>query len=167
MSINKRHRNRWTINETLSLQREYELLEWNVYDIAEKHQRTVMAIMSKLQKEEIIGSWNEARGFNLEEYEEDSHDLQTTTNYEDINVNEEEYTEDDEDYNILYLYDDEDYTDYTQYESQEAEIENNVKRIMDRVWSLQTSISEIGSIIKQVFTIFLSNPKEEQHEETN
>ena len=59
MSTNKRHGNRWTINEIISLQREYELLEWSVYEIAEKHQRTVMAIMSKLQKEEFIASWND------------------------------------------------------------------------------------------------------------
>lgn len=144
MSTNKRHRNKWTINEILSLQREYELLEWSVYEIAEKHERTVMAIMSKLQKENFIASWNEARGFNIEEYQEDNCLLQTG------NINEEEDEEDD---------------DYSQdvYEDDEKEIENNVRRIMNRLWSLQTSIGEIGSIVKQLF-VFAAKPKQEQLE---
>ena len=100
-----RYGNRWTVNETLSLQREYELLEWSVYKIAEKHQRTVMAIMSKLQKENFIESWNEARGFNSEEYQEDCYVPQTGTN----NVEDEEDEEDDyaEDYTKDIYYDEE------------------------------------------------------------
>ena len=147
MNINKRHRNRWTINETLSLQREYELLEWSVYTIAEKHERTVMAIMSKLQKEEIIDSWNEARGFNIEEYQEDCYVPQTETNYDDEEEEDEEEDEDEEDYTI-YVYDGEN--------DREAEIENNVKHIMNRLWSLQTSM------VKQIFNIFTAKPKKEQ-----
>jgi hypothetical protein len=148
MSINKRHRNKWTINEVLSLQREYELLEWSVYEIAEKHERTVMAIMSKLQKENFIKSWNEARGFNIEEYQEDTYVLQTGTNYEDINDDEEEYdyTED--------IYDDDDDDD--------EQVESNVNRLTKRVWSLETSVGEISSIIKQLFNIFAAKPKEEE-----
>jgi hypothetical protein len=150
MSTNKRHGNKWTINEILSLQREYELLEWSVYEIAEKHERTVMAIMSKLQKENFIASWNEARGFNIEEYQEDSCLLQTG------NINEEE--DDDEEY---------DYTQdvYDDADDNEKEIENNVRRIMNRLWSLQSSIGEIGSIVKQLF-IFAAKPKELQQSES-
>ena len=33
-NINKRAGNKWTINETLQLQREYELLEWTIQQIA-------------------------------------------------------------------------------------------------------------------------------------
>ena len=32
----KRHGNKWTTPEVLALQREYELLEMNIYDIASK-----------------------------------------------------------------------------------------------------------------------------------
>ena len=158
MSINKRHRNRWTINETLSLQREYELLEWSVYEIAEKHQRTVFAIMSKLQKENFIESWNEARGFNIEQYQEDCYVPQTGTNYEDAN-NEEELEDEDDIYYTkeIYVCNDGIY---------EVEIENNVKSIMDRLWSLQTSISEIGSIVKQIFNLFSAKHEEGQELET-
>ena len=58
-----RYGNRWTVNELLSLQREYELLEMSVDDIATKHQRTVNAILFKLQDEGFISNWDEARGF--------------------------------------------------------------------------------------------------------
>ena len=68
MNANKRNGNRWTVNELLSLQREYELLEWNVQQIAEKHQRTERAILFRLESEGIIASWNDARGFDMESY---------------------------------------------------------------------------------------------------
>lgn len=60
MSTNTRNGNKWTVNELLSLQREYELLEWTVEQIADKHQRTVNAIMFKLDAE-CIAQWGTAR----------------------------------------------------------------------------------------------------------
>jgi multidrug efflux pump subunit AcrB len=55
---------RWTINEILSLQREYELLEMSVQEIASKHKRSVESILHKLYAEEITSEWHEARGYN-------------------------------------------------------------------------------------------------------
>lgn len=43
--------NKWTVNEVLSLQREYELLGWDIERIAQKHGRTSNAIMYKLDQE--------------------------------------------------------------------------------------------------------------------
>ena len=60
MNTNMRNGNRWTVNELLSLQREYELLEWNIQKIAIKHQRTERAILFRLESEGIITSWNDA-----------------------------------------------------------------------------------------------------------
>jgi hypothetical protein len=51
MTTHKRFGNRWTINECLQLQREFELLQLSVDEIAERHQRTPNAIMFKLDKE--------------------------------------------------------------------------------------------------------------------
>ena len=51
MTHYKRFRNRWTINECLQLQREYELLKLSVNEIAVIHQRTPNAIMFKLNQE--------------------------------------------------------------------------------------------------------------------
>lgn len=50
-NLYKRNRKRWTINECLELQREFELLEWSIDEIAIKHKRTPNAIMNKLDKE--------------------------------------------------------------------------------------------------------------------
>ena len=47
----KRFGNRWTINECLQLQREFEILELSIDKIAERHQRTPNAIMCKLDQE--------------------------------------------------------------------------------------------------------------------
>ena len=51
MTDYKRFGNRWTINECLQLQREYELLELSIDEIAERHHRTPNAIMLKLDSE--------------------------------------------------------------------------------------------------------------------
>ena len=64
---NRRQGNKWTINELISLQREYELLELTVQEIAEKHQRSETAILYKLESEGLIESWNNARGFVSED----------------------------------------------------------------------------------------------------
>lgn len=65
MNTFKRSGNKWSVNELLQLQREYELLEWTVQEIANKHQRTVNAIMFRLEDEGFINSWSEARGFKI------------------------------------------------------------------------------------------------------
>jgi len=51
MTSFKRFGNRWTINECLQLEREFDLLELSIDEIAEKHQRTPNAIMIKLDSE--------------------------------------------------------------------------------------------------------------------
>lgn len=42
---------KWTVNEILSLQREFELLGWTIDEIALKHKRTPNSIMYKLDQE--------------------------------------------------------------------------------------------------------------------
>jgi nucleoside-triphosphatase THEP1 len=46
-----RHGNRWTVNEILTLQREYELLGLSTKKIASRHKRTEDAIIMKLEAE--------------------------------------------------------------------------------------------------------------------
>ena len=52
---------KWCVNEILRLQREYELLELSVEEIAELHERTISAILHKLLEEEFITSFEEAQ----------------------------------------------------------------------------------------------------------
>ena len=75
----KRSGNKWTINEMLSLQREYELLELTVQQIAQKHERSVTAILSKLEKEGFIETWDTARGINMRQ-DGMSYDTNTSIN---------------------------------------------------------------------------------------
>jgi ribosomal protein S8 len=69
----KRHNFKWNINETLRLQREFELLELTIQDIAIKHGRTTKAILYKLEKEGFIKSWSVVKG--IEEYIENDDNL--------------------------------------------------------------------------------------------
>ena len=62
-SLPQRHNFKWNINELLSLQREYELLEMTIQDISVKHGRTVVAILYRLQQEGFIDTWIDARGY--------------------------------------------------------------------------------------------------------
>lgn len=54
MTNTKRAGFRWTINEILTLQREYELLNLPISEIADRHGRTFFSILSKLKSEEFI-----------------------------------------------------------------------------------------------------------------
>jgi hypothetical protein len=145
MQVLNRHGKRWNINELLSLQREYELLEWTVQEIADKHQRTVNSILFKLESEGFIGSWNEARGFDPvvyqkkfeSSYEEDEDDDESEF---DDQYDDEDYVEEEEE-------EDDDYVDTEDYEDEVSE----VSKLADRVWSLETSVNDISGMVKQIF----------------
>jgi hypothetical protein len=62
--MSKRHNKKWGVNEVLALQREYELLELSVKEIAIKHERSNKSILFKLCQEGFIDSWESARGFD-------------------------------------------------------------------------------------------------------
>lgn len=51
MELYNRSGFKWSINEILRLQREYELLELDMNEIAVRHERTPTAIMYKLDNE--------------------------------------------------------------------------------------------------------------------
>lgn len=61
-NINRQHF-KWNINELIRLEREYDLLELNIKEIAILHQRTAYAIAMKLQSEGIISNYTVARGY--------------------------------------------------------------------------------------------------------
>ena len=145
----RRQGNKWTINELLSLQREYELLELTVQEIAEKHERSETAILYKLDSEGLIDSWNDARGFNSQDYQNNV-SKETSSNFEE----EQELggDDDDEDYQFEENDDqgDEDEDDISDDESE-------VEKLTERVWSLETSVSEISSMVKNIYSILSGN----------
>ena len=136
MSTYKRHGNRWTVSEILSLQREYELLEWTIQEIAYKHQRSVRAILCKLEAEGFIGSWDNARGFNSKEYQDIC----------DGAIDEEESEVEFDDKN------DDDYADEQDDETLSVDDkESDVDKLTERVWNLETSVKDIGSMVSKMF----------------
>ena len=156
----KRNGNRWTINEILTLQREYELLEWSVYKIAEKHQRTVMAILCKLKAECFIQHFKEARGFDVEEYRKS---IDESYNCQNNNEQEEDADdEDDDEKDNECCAEDDEYVPEDIYEDDEDEDDyevDEVEQLTDRVWSIQTSVNEISSIVKSIFGLLSSKPQ--------
>jgi hypothetical protein len=155
-----RYGNRWTVNEILALQREYELLEWSVQQIAEKHRRSVRAILCKLEVEGFIASWDEARGFVAEgsmteetvqsNGSESAMDDSESTNIDSVNidsVNIDSVIIDSE--NIAQQND-----ELTMIDDNETS--EHIGNLTDRVWNLETSVSEISSMVKQMFECMVS-----------
>lgn len=125
MTTYKRAGNKWTINETLQLQREYELLEWNVPQIAEKHQRSVESIMYKLESEGFIDSWKSARGYYCDE---------DNINFVLNNLREDNGSE---------------YFGSNENISEEEKIDS---KLTDRVGNLEISVKEIASMVRQILS---------------
>ena len=121
---------KWNVNELLSLQREYELLEWTVQQISEKHKRTVEAILFKLEAEGFIASWSEARGFDSKKYEESF----TNTCCENTSNCDEENTIINDDI-------------------------SEVDKLTERVWHLETSLQEIGTLVRKMFDDMVAKKK--------
>jgi hypothetical protein len=144
---NRRQGNKWTINELISLQREYELLELTVQEIAEKHQRSETAILYRLESEGLIESWNSARGFVSEDYQNSV----SSINKEPVNYDEAEDVEE-----CCGGDDDEDYQFVEDAESDDDDIsddESDVEKLTERVWSLETSVGEISSMVKNIYSM--------------
>lgn len=168
MSLPNRHNFKWNVNELLSLQREYELLEMTIQDIAAKHERTEDSILFRLQQEGFIESWIDARGYqeyskkfeylvggldsgiNAYDYGEDVINTETDdevnekdSDYEDGNEVDDDVSEDDEDY----------------------EDEDDISNLSQRVWSLETAVSDIKDMIGTLLSRF-SSPASSKKQKT-
>ena len=142
---NRRQGNKWTINELISLQREYELLELTVQEIAGRHQRSETAILYKLESEGLIDTWNSARGFVSEDYQNS-----VSSNKEQVEAEAEDVEE------CCGGDDDEEYQFVEEAESDDDDIsddESEVEKLTERVWSLETSVGEISSMVKNIYSM--------------
>lgn len=109
-----RHGNRWTVNEILQLQREYELLELSVQEIAKLHGRSVKAIQYRLIDEGFV-TWEQLEIVNDEDEDEEESIVSADDNA------------------------------------------SEVSRLADRVWSLETSLTDISAMVKQMFNSMIAN----------
>jgi hypothetical protein len=82
MTTYNRSGNKWHVTELLALQREYELLELSIQEIASKHGRSVKAILFKLDAEGFISDWGDARGYS--EFDECNQCLENSSAEDDV-----------------------------------------------------------------------------------
>ena len=134
MDTYKRSGNKWTVNELISLQREYELLELTIKEISIKHQRSVEAILFRLESEGFIDKWSTSRGFD--DYFYNNKYVEDESEEEDDEESDDEESEEDD---------------------EESDEEDDVDKLVERVWNLETNIKEIGSIVKQIFNNMITN----------
>ena len=142
--------NKWNVNECLELQREYELLEMTVPEIAVFHQRTELAIVYKLYSEGFIPSIEQARGYIQPEHKKDDIELSLgsddDSSYVDDDdddstyVDEEEDDADDDDSTYV---DEEDYDD----DEERPKIETTKKNET----FLEASIRELKTKLDDIF----------------
>ena len=126
----KRSGNKWTVNEVLSLQREYELLELSIQEIASRHSRSVEAILYKLEAEDLIEHWCNARGFHTDNY----------ISFNEEDVNDEEYQDDANDDDLS----DDESEDDLSYESDD---EDEIVNLTRRVNNLEDIVNEVRNMV--------------------
>jgi hypothetical protein len=140
-----RNGNKWTVNELLELQREFELLGLDIDQIAENHKRTANAIMFKLNDEgfadyNVLYSNYHNLNANMPTYKTSELDLMSNQE-SDEDLDEENY----------------DYTD-DDYEDNEDEDEDDDDDLIDedddpltkRVVNLEAGLEEIRNMLKQM-----------------
>ena len=151
MKTYARNGNKWTINEILSLQREYELLKWSIQQIASKHQRSINSILYKLENENFITSWNDARGFEKSYL----HKLAQGSSTWRINNSINSHLNDDE---SIESFDDDNDDDYEEEEEEEEEeydedCDNNdiqLIKLNERITTLESSFNDMSIMVKQI-----------------
>jgi len=144
MNTHKRAGKKWTINETLSLEREFDLLNLSLQEMASRHKSTEQAILFKLESEGFIDCWDKVNGFNLDDYRNrmtGGDDLDD--DYED--EKDQDYVDDDED--------DEEDDDSCCLEDEKDVYDHDISMLTERIWSLETSVSQISSMVKQLFDV--------------
>lgn len=149
MSSHTRNGFKWSVNEVLSLQREFELLGWNIVQIAQKHKRTPNAIMYKLDQEGFAD-------YNV--LYSNYHDLNTQIPVENKSDDICWYPYDSEDESVADDDDDEEYVENADGEdnddSEDEDDQDDVADLSERVYGLEESVSEIRDMIKQMMSTF-------------
>ena len=137
---------RWTINECLRLEREYDLLKLSIEEIAELHERSPNAIMYKLDAEGLA-DYNDA-------YQNRRQKLQVDTNDED----EDEDNDDAASENSGSEYDEEceDDDSASEYNEDEDNHDNDNKydtyNLRQQINYLTKQVSNLTKIVYSAFT---------------
>ena len=161
MNTITRNGKRWTVNECIQLQREFELLELSVSEIAIKHKRTPNAIMFKLDQEgfeDYNVLYNNHYNLNSQipsqitnKYEGDSitNDNDSITNDNDSITNDNDYITNDNDY----ITNDDDDDDDDNYNDDQDDLKEHVMRLEKQVMAL-TEMFMKSTKSKSLFSLF-------------
>ena len=146
----KRHYFKWNINEIIQLQREYELLELSIQEIAKLHCRSVRAILCKLQQEDFIKHWEDTKGY--EEYMNSDDVCELDENSDSDSDHESEGNTDNES-----VSDTDTDTDTSSYASSEfdtlfshKDISKEVSKDFEKLNNIQLSMSYLSNMIKKL-----------------
>ena len=168
MTSYKRFRNRWTINECLQLQREFELLELSIDEIAERHQRSPNAIMFRLDHEGFADYnilYSNYHHLNIQMCSKINNQFEEDEQEDD----EEEQDSEEEDQDDSSNYSDSDNhsvseseDDQEDYKEDEYDDEDDNSDLKNRVIRLEQKISDLTDLLmqytsknnKSVFSLF-------------
>jgi len=159
---------KWTVNEILSLQREFELLGLDIDQISTKHKRSPDAIMYKLDQEgfadyNVLYSNYYDLNARIQVDRKSSPSLNLQSCCDETECCPE--NDDDEEYDDEECYDDCDDEDYIEeeveededeYDEEYQEDEEKVANLSERVEGLEESIFEIRDMIKNMMSSLLS-----------
>lgn len=150
---------KWTVNEILSLQREYELLGMDMDQIASKHKRSPNAIMYKLDQEGfadynvLYSNYHNLNTKNLvDTLSKKSSCLSNKYDY-DIEIDDSDIDDDknDEDY-VDNPEDEEDDDDEDEEDDDEYYRQAEMDVLSQRVYNLETSVYEIKIILNNLMS---------------
>jgi hypothetical protein len=156
MNTYKRFGNRWTINECLQLQREFELLKLPIDDIALRHKRTANAIMLKLHREgfadytELYTHYS--NNIHLISVDNFHHDEEMHLDGEELDE-EEEDQDNSSDYSVE---DEEEDDEDSDFDEENDDLREQVKRLSAQVKELIKLVSKNEQIskTKSFFSLF-------------
>ena len=134
----KRSGFKWSVNECLRVEREYDLLKLSIPEIALLHERSIEAIMYKLDKEGIA------------DYNELYSKIKSNGQYfqQDESESEKDELDDEESYQEESEQDDESYQDEESEEDQEEEDDtNNNYGLKQQVRMLTKQLANLTSIV--------------------
>jgi len=146
MTTIKRSHFRWTVNELIQLQREYELLEMSIQEIAKIHKRSVRAILCRLEQEYFIENWEQAKGYS--EFVELNDDIDVSTKKDTLTISTAMSLQEEEQEESIECDDESTSTKTSDLES----IRSNKKHEIDnRLFNLEKSFSYLSNMVKQLF----------------
>lgn len=136
---------KWSVNEILSLQREFELLGWSIDQIATKHKRTPNAIMYKLDQEGFADYnilYSNYHSLNSPMSVQKMSNLSLNYDYEseiDDSVEHDDKS-------------DEDYVDNPDIEDDEDDEQVEMDILSHRVYKIETAVYEIQLILEDLMS---------------